>query len=193
MFLVGVTGGIATGKTLACNFFKKKNIEIVDADEISRSLQEIGQKGYVEVIKAFGDEVLKPNKELDKAKLRKIIFSDQKKKDELEGIMHPIIGEKTLEDVAKIKSKWGVYSAPIWGKYDNFNRTLVIDAPENTQIERIVKRDKVGEEEAKIIIDKQMSRHDRISYATDFILNDSSIEDFERKLEFYFNFFESQL
>ncbi|URQ63309.1 dephospho-CoA kinase [SAR86 cluster bacterium] len=193
MFLVGVTGGIATGKTLACNFFKKKNIEIVDADEISRSLQEIGQKGYVEVIKAFGDEVLKPNKELDKAKLRKIIFSDQKKKDELEGIMHPIIGEKTLEDVAKIKSKWGVYSAPIWGKYDNFNRTLVIDAPEKTQIERIIKRDNVGEEEAKIIIDKQMSRHSRISFATDFILNDSSIEDFERKLEFYFNFFESQL
>jgi len=193
MFLVGVTGGIATGKTLACNFFKKKNIEIVDADEISRSLQEIGQKGYVEVIKAFGDEVLKPNKELDKAKLRKIIFSDQKKKDELEGIMHPIIGEKTLEDVAKIKSKWGVYSAPIWGKYDNFNRTLVIDAPEKTQIERIIKRDNVGEEEAKIIIDKQMSRHSRISFATDFILNDSSIGDFERKLEFYFNFFESQL
>ncbi len=193
MFLVGVTGGIATGKTLACNFFKKKNIEIVDADEISRSLQEIGQKGYVEVIKAFGDEVLKPNKELDKAKLRKIIFSDQKKKDELEGIMHPIIGEKTLEDVAKIKSKWGVYSAPIWGKYDNFNRTLVIDAPEKTQIERIIKRDNVGEEEAKIIIDKQMSRHSRISFATDFILNDSSIEDFERKLEFYFNFFDSQL
>ena len=60
------------------------------------------------------------------------------------------------------------------------------------EIERIVKRDKVSEEEAKIIIDKQMSRHDRISYATDFILNDSSIEDFERKLEFYFNFFESQ-
>ena len=193
MFLVGVTGGIATGKTLACNFFKKKNIEIVDADEISRSLQEIGQKGYVEVIKAFGNEVLKPNKELDKAKLRKIIFSDQKKKDELEGIMHPIIGEKTLEDVAKIKSKWGVYSAPIWGKYDNFNRTLVIDAPEKTQIERIIKRDNVGEEEAKIIIDKQMSRHSRISFATDFILNDSSIEDFERKLEFYFNFFDSQL
>ena len=193
MFLVGVTGGIATGKTLACNFFKKKNIEIVDADEISRSLQEIGQKGYVEVIKAFGDEVLKPNKELDKAKLRKIIFSDQKKKDELEGIMHPIIGEKTLEDVAKIKSKWGVYSAPIWGKYDNFNRTLVIDAPEKTQIERIIKRDNVGEEEAKIIIDKQMSRHSRISFATDFILNDSSIEDFERKLEFYFIFFESLL
>ena len=107
--------------------------------------------------------------------------------------MHPIIGEKTLEDVAKIKSKWGIYSAPIWGKCDNFNRTLVIDAPENTQIERIIKRDHVSEEEAKTIIDKQMSRHDRISFATDFILNDSSIEDFKRKLEFYFNFFESQL
>ena len=74
--------------------------------------------------------------------------------------------------------------------------TKYIIAPHNInsdEIERIVKRDKVSEEEAKIIIDKQMSRHDRISYATDFILNDSSIEDFERKLEFYFNFFESQL
>ena len=193
MFLVGITGGIATGKTFACDFFKRKKIEIVDADEISRSLQAIGEKGYEEVVKAFGGEVLKPNKELDKGKLRKIIFSDQKKKEKLEAIMHPIIGEKTLEDVAKIKSKWGIYSAPIWGKYDNFNRTLVIDAPKQAQIERIIKRDNVNEEEAKIIIDKQMSRHNRISFATDFILNDSSVEDFERKLEFYFNFFENQL
>ena len=100
MFLVGITGGIATGKTLACDFFKKKKIEIVDADEISRSLQEVGQKGYDEIVKAFGKNVLKPNKELDKAKLRKIIFSDQKKKEKLEAIMHPIIAEKTLEDVA---------------------------------------------------------------------------------------------
>mgnify|MGYP001455141507 CR=1 FL=1 len=86
MFLVGITGGIATGKTLACDFFKKKKIEIVDADEISRSLQEIGEKGYEEVVKAFGKDVLKPNKELDKAKLRKIIFSDQKKKEKLEAV-----------------------------------------------------------------------------------------------------------
>ena len=67
MFLVGITGGIATGKSLACDFFKKKKIEIVDADEISRSLQEVGEKGYEEVVKAFGKDVLKPNKELDKA------------------------------------------------------------------------------------------------------------------------------
>ena len=84
MFLVGITGGIATGKTFACDFFKRKKIEIVDADEISRSLQDIGEKGYEEVVKAFGGEVLKPNKELDKGKLRKIIFSDQKKKEKLE-------------------------------------------------------------------------------------------------------------
>ena len=98
MFLVGITGGIATGKTLACDFFKKKKIEIVDADEISRSLQEVGQKGYDEVVKAFGKNVLKPNKELDKAKLRKVIFSDQKEKEKLEAIMHPIIAEKTFLD-----------------------------------------------------------------------------------------------
>ena len=83
MFLVGITGGIATGKTLACDFFKKKKIEIVDADEISRSLQEVGEKGYEEVVKAFGKDILKPNKELDKAKLRKIIFSDQKRRKNL--------------------------------------------------------------------------------------------------------------
>mgnify|MGYP001244731676 CR=1 FL=1 len=103
--------------------------------------------------------------------------------------MHPIIGEKTLEDVAKIKSKWGIYSAPIWGKYDNFNRTLVIDAPEKTQIQRIVKRDHVSEEEAKTIIDNKCLGMTEYLLLQIFILNDSSIEDFERKLEFYFNFF----
>ena len=91
MFLVGITGGIATGKTLACDFFKKKKIEIVDADEISRSLQEVGERGYEEVVKAFGKDVLKPNKELDKAKLRKVIFSDQKEKEKLEAIMLSLI------------------------------------------------------------------------------------------------------
>ena len=190
MFTVGITGGIATGKSTATDFFVKKGIDIIDADEISRNLQKKGQAGYEAIIEKYGSKVLMPDESLDRAKLREIAFKKQADKKWLEELMHPLIREKIIEGFSNINSKWAIYSAPLWGPRNKFNRVLVIDAPENLQIERIANRDKSTKKIAESIIKNQMNRNERISYSDDLLINDGSVEDFERKLDFYFQIYE---
>ncbi len=190
MFTVGITGGIATGKSTATDFFAKKGIDIIDADEISRNLQKKGQAGYEAIVEKYGSEVLMADESLDRAKLREIAFKKQADKKWLEELMHPLIREKILEAFGNIDSKWAIYSAPLWGPRNKFNRVLVIDAPENLQIERIANRDKSTKKIAESIIKNQMNRNERISYGNDLLINDDSLENFEKKLEFYFQIYE---
>ena len=190
MFTVGITGGIATGKSTATDFFVKKGIDIIDADEISRNLQKKGQAGYEAIIEKYGSKVLMPDESLDRTKLREIAFKKQADKKWLEELMHPLIREKILEAFGNIDSKWAIYSAPLWGPRNKFNRVLVIDAPENLQIERIANRDKSTKKIAESIIKNQMNRNERISYGNDLLINDDSLENFEKKLEFYFQIYE---
>mgnify|MGYP001159734232 FL=1 len=190
MFTVGITGGIATGKSTATDFFAKKGIDIIDADEISRNLQEKGQVGYEAIVKKYGSKVLTNDEELDRVKLREIAFKNKADKKWLEELMHPLIREKIIEGFSNINSKWAIYSAPLWGPKNRFNRVLVIDAPEHLQIERIANRDKSTKKIAETIIKTQMNRNERISYSDDLLINDGSVEDFERKLDFYFQIYE---
>jgi len=192
MFTLGLTGGIATGKTTATDFFITKGIDVIDADEVSRFLQQKGQKGYLEIVQQFGSEVLDEHEEINRKKLRQIAFSNQSNKQNLEDIMHPMIRNAIADMFGRVKSKWAIYSAPIWTGKTQFSRTLVIDAPRASQVERICQRDQNNEELANKIIDGQMGYKARISYADDFIMNDSSLEDFEAKLEFYFSIYEQQ-
>ena len=192
MFTLGLTGGIATGKTTATDFFKAKGIDIVDADEVSRFLQQKGQKGYIEIVQQFGTEVLDEHEEINRKKLREIAFSNHSNRQKLEDIMHPMIRNEIADMFGRVKSKWAIYSAPIWTGKTQFSRTLVIDAPRSFQVERICQRDQSNEELANEIIDQQMGHKARISYADDFIMNDSSLENFKTKLEFYFSIYEQQ-
>ena len=192
MFTLGLTGGIATGKTTATDFFKTKGIEVIDADEVSRFLQQKGQKGYLEIVQQFGTEVLDEHDEINRKKLREIAFSNHSNRQKLEDIMHPMIRNEIADMFCRVKSKWAIYSAPIWTGKTQFSRTLVIDAPRSFQVERICQRDQNNEELANEIIDQQMGYKARISYADDFIMNDSSLESFKSKLEFYFSIYEQQ-
>jgi len=97
MFTVGITGGIATGKSTATDFFAKKGIDIIDADEISRNLQEKGQVGYEAIVKKYGSKILTNDEELDRGKLREIAFKNKADKKWLEELMHPLIREKIIE------------------------------------------------------------------------------------------------
>ena len=189
MFTVGITGGIATGKSLATNFFAGKDIDIIDADKISRSLQEPGEVGYEAIVKKFGTAVLSKDQTINRSELRTLAFSNKDTKKWLEDLMHPMIGEKVLEGFKQAKSKWAIYSAPLWSEKNKFDRIMVIDAPRSQQIERIIKRDNSSEELAGQIVDQQLHRHQRVGFANDFLMNDSSIESFESKLDFYFNLY----
>lgn len=190
MFTVGITGGIATGKSTATDFFAKKGIDIIDADEISRDLQKKGQIGYEAILKKYGSEFLTNADELDREKLREIAFKNEEDKKWLEELMHPLIREKILVAFGNVNSKWAIYSAPLWGPKNKFDRVLVVDAPENLQIERIANRDKSTKKIAQSIIKTQINRKERISYSDDLIINDGSIKDFHKKLDFYFRLYE---
>ena len=192
MFTLGLTGGIATGKTTATDFFKAKGIDIIDADEVSRFLQQKGQKGYLKIVQQFGTEVLDEQEEINRKKLRDIAFSNQSNRQVLEDIMHPMIRSEIADMFGRVKSKWAIYSAPIWTGKTQFSRTFVIDAPRAAQVERICQRDQNNKELANEIIDQQMGYKARISYADDFIMNDGSLENFKAKLEFYFSIYEQQ-
>ena len=190
MFTVGITGGIATGKSTATDFFAKKGIDIIDADEISRDLQKKGQIGYEAILKKYGSEFLTNTDELDREKLREIAFKNEENKKWLEELMHPLIREKILVAFGNVNSKWAIYSAPLWGPKNKFDRVLVVDAPENLQIERIANRDKSTKKIAQSIIKTQINRKERISYSDDLIINDGSIKDLHKKLDFYFRLYE---
>jgi dephospho-CoA kinase len=189
MFSVGLTGGVATGKTTASNFFSEKGIDIIDADEISRSLQSIGASGYQEIVKKFGNEILNIDKSINRKTLREIAFNDLNNKKWLEGLMHPMIRDEVIKQFEKVESTWAIYSAPLWSEKNIFNRTLVIDTSREVQLQRIITRDSCSEEVAEKVIAQQISSTERNCYATDLIFNDSSLEEFKNKLEFYFELY----
>ena len=190
MFILGLTGGIATGKTTATDFFASKGIEIIDADEISRSLQLKGATGYSEVVKEFGKDILDDNEEINRSALRKIAFANKTNKEKLEGIMHPLIRSEIMQGFENIKSKWGIYSAPLWSNRNKFKRTLVINSSPHIQSQRIKARDNSSDEVIQKILTEQMSYKERISFADDLIFNDGSLETFLAKLDFYYKLYD---
>jgi len=189
MFTVGLTGGVAAGKSTATNFFIGKDIEVIDADVISRNLQLKGEAGYTKIVEKFSSDILDVNNEIDRKKIRAIAFSDPNNKKWLEDLMHPMIRDEVIKQFQKAKSTWAIYSAPLWSDKNIFNRTLVIDAPKDVQLERIIARDNCTKEVAEQVIAQQISSTERNSYATDLIVNDGALEDFKNKLEFYFELY----
>ena len=185
MFIIGLTGGVASGKTTATNYFLNKGIEIIDADEISRSLQIKGAEGYRKIIDKFGRKILNDDESINRKILRELAFSDATNKKWLENLMHPMIQKEVLTRLENVQSNWCVYSAPLWSAKHKFNRTLVIDAPEHIQLLRISERDGCTEEIARNIINNQISRQERNCFASDLIMNDGSIAEFQKKLDFY--------
>ena len=189
MFTVGLTGGVAAGKSTATNFFIEKGIAVVDADTISRNLQLRGQEGYEKIVKKFSGDILDSNNEIDRKKIREIAFSNPENKKWLEDLMHPMIRDEVVKQFEAVESVWAIYSAPLWSNKNVFNRTLVIDAPKDVQLQRIIARDNCTKDVAEQVIAQQISSTERNCYATDLIVNDSSLKDFENKLEFYFELY----
>ena len=105
--------------------------------------------------------------------------------------MHPMIRDEVIKQFDKVESSWAIYSAPLWSRKNKFNRTLVIDAPKEFQLQRIIERDNCSKEVAEQVIAQQISSNERNCYATDLIINDGSLEDFRNKLEFYFELYNS--
>lgn len=173
--VIGLTGGIASGKTTVANLFKQQfNIDIVDADIVAREVVEPGTPGLNAIIEHFGDNIVHEDKTLDRAKLRERIFSNPEEKAWLNNLLHPIIREKMLEDLQQVTSDYALLVVPllIENKLDSLcDRVLVVDVDPNTQISRTMKRDNVSEEQAQAILASQASRQQRLDIADDVVKN----------------------
>ena len=180
--IIGLTGGIGSGKTAVSETFEKLGITVVDADLASRVVVEKGKPCLEEIAKHFGDDILNENDELNRAKLREIIFNSDSEKLWLESLLHPAIAEQIQDELNASKSPYTILVSPLLletNQRDFCDRILVVDVPIEIQMERTTKRDGVSEDQVKSIIKSQINRDERLQLADEIIINEGTIEDLE--------------
>lgn len=183
--IIGLTGGIGSGKTAVSDTFKSLGIDIVDADVSSRRVVEKGQPALDAIRAHFGDNVLDSGNNLDRAKLREIIFNNSEERVWVEKLLHPKIAEHIKDQLESSESPYCILVSPLLleteqKSYCSF--VLVVDVPEESQIARTAKRDGVSEEQVKNIISAQIDRKKRLEQADEIIINDGSMEDLKEKV-----------
>jgi len=179
-WVLGLTGGIGSGKSAVSAMFEKLGIQVVDADIVAREVVEPGSLGLKKIAEHFGDEILTSNGTLDRAKLRAIIFADESQKQWLNNLLHPLIRESMLSQLKQATSNYVILVAPLLfenGLEAYCNHTLLIDVPVDVQITRTTARDNVSVELAKQIIASQMSRADKQQKAGDILDNNRPLEE----------------
>ena len=187
-FKIGLTGGIASGKTTVCDLFKELSVEIIDADIISHELSKRDGDAFQEILDAFGDDIIGDDGELDRKKLRSIVFNNNTKKKILEEIIHPKVLLSINEKIEASLSNYLIISVPLMietGMNEMMDRILLIDCSAETQIQRLIKRDQTTREEAIIIIENQASIETKRELSDDIIINNNatSIEELRIKVK----------
>jgi len=194
MLVIALTGGIGSGKTTVSELFKSKNIPIIDTDIIARQIVEKNKPAYFEIINLFGEEILNNDKNINRDTLRKLIFSSDKKRLQLEKLLHPIIWDEVKSQLSIIKTSankpaYCLIVVPLLlenltkNKPIRFDRILVIDAEEQIQIERAKNRDDSDESMIKNIMKKQVSRQARLDAADDVIKNNDNLDSLKKSVE----------
>ncbi|WP_045405506.1 dephospho-CoA kinase [Vibrio jasicida] len=180
-FVIGLTGGIASGKTTVANLFKQQfKIDVVDADIVAREVVEPGSTGLNAIIEHFGIDIVREDQSLDRVKLREQIFSNPEEKAWLNALLHPMIREKMIEDLEQVESEYALLVVPllIENKLDSLcDRVLVVDVEPETQIARTVKRDNVSEDQARAILASQATQAQRLAIANDVVRNNPNDPD----------------
>jgi dephospho-CoA kinase len=177
-FRVGLTGGIASGKSTAAKFFGALGVPILDSDQVARDVVEPGQPPLEKLVERFGKSILTPDGHLDRPKLRDLVFSDPKARADLEALTHPAIGAAMEARSAAVGGPYQVLVIPLLVEKNlgsQVDRVLVVDCPEELQIRRLQARDGSTPEQARAILNAQASRAVRLKAATDVIKNDSDV------------------
>ena len=171
--IIGLSGGIASGKTTVANLFNEHfNIDIVDADIVAREVVALGSDGLKQITEHFGESILLDDGTLNRSRLRELIFSDPKEKQWLNDLLHPMIRDKIDSDLSKITSPYGLLVAPLLVENQMqgmTDRVLIVDVPAEVQIERTMSRDNVSREQVASILKSQASREQRLAVADDVI------------------------
>lgn len=177
-YIVALSGGIASGKSTIANLFAQLGVPIIDADVIARQVVEIGTDAYKVIVKHFSQEILLPNNEIDRSQLRDIIFNNDHERLWLNNLLHPIIQEQTQIQIAQQTAAYVIWVVPLLVENNLYNlsdRVLMVDTPEQLQLERLIQRDNIDESLAKKMISSQISSQKRLTYADDIIVNNGDL------------------
>ncbi|MBI2312759.1 MAG: dephospho-CoA kinase [Betaproteobacteria bacterium] len=185
--LIGLTGGIGSGKTSAANLFAELGAEIIDTDELAHRFTRPGGLGMAAIRQAFGPEFVTPDGALDRAKMRALVFSDPGAKGRLEAILHPLIREEVERRIAASRAPYALAVVPLLVETDAYrgriDRLLVVDCAEETQITRTMSRSRLTRDEVRGIMGTQVPRSVRLAAADDVILNDGDLGDLQRQVQ----------
>lgn len=184
--VIGLTGGIGSGKSTVAALFAERGIDIIDTDIIAREITEIDTDAYQKIIAKFGPSVITENKKLDRRALRKFIFDNAEHRLWLEKLLHPKIREEMQRQIKLAVSPYIIAVIPLLLESKPnplISRILVVDAPEALQIERTQSRDKHTATEVKSIMKAQILRCNRLAQADDVIINDGKLVDLEPQIE----------
>ncbi len=178
--VIGLTGGIGSGKTTVANFFAQWGIAVIDADVIAREVTEPGSTGYDAVVAHFGEGILNASGELDRKKLRSAIFKNPEAKAWLENTLHPLILNAMREQIRCVTSPYCVAVIPLltetFFSIDFLDRICVVDAPEASRKKWAARRDLVSPADIDLIIAAQSDREKRLAIADDVIINDQNLD-----------------
>ena len=191
-WILGLTGGIGSGKSAAARCFVDLGVHLVDADDAARWVVEPGRPALARIAEHFADGVIQADGALDRAALRELIFKDPKQRVWLEGLLHPLIREEIREYLSHSESPYSILVSPLLletTQHQMVQRVLVIDVPEAVQVERTVLRDTTNEEQVRAILKVQASRDERLSRADDVIVNDRDPAWLKREVERLHHFY----
>jgi len=186
MFVVGITGGIGSGKTAVTDHLETFGIVVVDADKAARVVVEPGKPALDEIAVHFGSEILLDDGALNRAALREVVFNDSSQRKILEGITHPRIREEIARQLSAATSPYVVLSSPLLlesGQNSFADYVVVVDVPEAMQVDRTMRRDDNSESLVKQIMAAQLDRQTRLSRADEAISNDGTLEALHAEVE----------
>ena len=181
-FVVGLTGGIASGKSAVSQCFEALGIVVADADVAARDAVAIGSDGLADVVDMFGEGVLAADGSLDRTAMRRRVFADPDARKRLEGIIHPHVRELLHASCARAASPYAIAAVPLLAEgggrraYPWLQRILVVDVPESMQLQRLLQRDGIDEALALRMIEVQATRQQRLAIADDVLVNDAGLD-----------------
>jgi dephospho-CoA kinase len=191
-WILGLTGGIGSGKSAVAQHFIDLGVHLVDADHAARWVVEPGRPALAKIVERFGERVLQADGSLDRAALRQLVFQDEQQRRWLEGLLHPLVFQEIDQYLARAESPYAILVSPLLvesGQHRMTQRVLVVDAPEHLQLQRSMARDSSSEEQIRAILKAQASRDERLRHADDVLVNDRDLAWLKSEVERLHNFY----
>jgi dephospho-CoA kinase len=189
MYIVAITGGIGSGKSTAVDMFRQYHVPVIDTDVIARQLVDSDPEVLKKISDEFGQDILNNQQELDREKLREIVFNDEHQRQKLQNILHPRIHQQVLEELDSMTSDYCILVIPLLaesqeksGQRYPYDRVLLVDADEATQLERAAKRDTSSKAQIQKIMAAQASREKRRAIADDIIDNNGTLSELQSQV-----------